>query len=349
MTTTTKTKIMKTKFHLIKTTFITTILFSAAAVTQAQFSYNAGVGQAGDVLVCFRPNSGSYDLVADAGPVSAFTSLSAGQSITIDPAYYTGSFLSYVGTNNISWSVLVAERLPGSQQANLWLTRPRTNNNVQSAPWPEKNESAQATAASQIDAIGNDAANIAQQVTTPFGVCPASSSTSVVEPEGGSLNGGSDFNSYSFMMSTLGNLGGNFWGDQSGSSVEQSTPANFTSGTQTSRADFYQLNSTNSSGNATYLGYFDLATNGVLTFTAGSVITSPTITSIVSSGTTNVITFTTVPGENYSLLATNSAGLTSVPRSSWPVVGGPVAGTGSPMSITNTSTDNARFYTISAN
>jgi hypothetical protein len=171
----------------------------------------------------------------------------------------------------------------------------------------------------------------------------------VVEPEGGSLNAGSDFNSYSFMMSTLGNLSGNFWGDQGGISLEQSTPTNFTSGTLTSRADFYQLNSTTNGGAATYLGYFDLATNGVLTFTAGAVIVPPTITSIVNAGTTNVITFSTVNGGSYSLLATNSAGLATAPRSTWPVVAGPFTGTGSPLSITNISTDSARFYAISVN
>jgi hypothetical protein len=341
-------KNMKTKLHLIKKTLITTTLFSAAVATQAQFSYNAGIGQSGDVLVCFRPNSGSYDLVADAGAISNFTSLTAGQSIILNPAYYTGSLLSYVGTNSTYWSVICAQRLPASQQANLWVTRARTNNNVQSTAWPRENPNLQATACSQIDGIGNDAANIASQVVTPFGTSPASSSTAVVEPEGGSQNGGSYYNSYSFMMGAQGNLGGNFWGDQGGISVEQLTPTNFLSGTQTSRADFYQINSsTNGVSPATYLGYFDLDTNGVLTYTAGPSVSivAPTITSIASAGTTNVVTFTTVVGGNYSVLGTNISGLASA-RSNWPVVAGPITGTGSPVSVTNVSTDSTGFYTI---
>ncbi len=343
-------KNMKTKLHLTKKTFLTAMLFSAAAATQAQFSYNAGVGQAGDVLVCFRPTSGSYDLVADAGAISSFTSLTAGQQIVINPTYYTGTLLGYIGTNSTYWSVLCAQRLPGSQQANLWLTRPRTNNNNQTAAWPVKNVNVQATACSQIDAIGNDAANIASQVVTPFGTSPTSTATAVVEPEGGSQNAGAYFNSYSFMMTAQGNLSGNFWGDQAGISVEQLTQTNFLAGAATSRADFYQLNSSTNAGPATYLGYFDLDTNGVLTYTAGpsaSVIVPPTITSIASAGTTNIITFTTVNGGNYSVLGTSLSGL-STARSTWPVVAGPVVGTGSPMSITNVSAGSTGFYTITA-
>jgi hypothetical protein len=347
MTTTTKKKNMKTKSHLIKEAILTMTLLAAAAAAQAQFSYNAGIGQTGDVLVCFRPNSGSYDLVVDVGPLSAFTGLANGQSITLNPSYYTGTFLSYAGTNNISWSVLAAER-QGSQ-ANIWVTRPRTNNATQSTPWPLENRGIESTAASQIDTIGNDAANIASPITTPFGVSPASDTTAVVEPEGGSLNAGSSFDSYSYLMTTVGNLGGNFWGDQQGISVEQSTATNFTSGTLSSRADFYQLDSSTNSGQAgTYLGYFDLSPSGVLTFTAGvSSIAAPTITSIVNIGTSNIVTFTTVAGGNYSLLATNLGGL-STPRSTWPVVAGPVTGTGSPASITNSAAGGSQVYVISA-
>lgn len=322
---------------------MTSVLSAIAA--QAQFSYNTGSGANGDLLVCFRPNSGSYDLVVDAGSVSTFTNLAKGQSITIDPAYYTGTQLSYEGTNNISWSAFACERLPGFPSTNnIWITRPRTSPFVQSTPWPCQPSAAQANAASQIDAIGRDAGNISSR-----GTSPNSTATAVVEPEGGSSGAGAYFNSYSFMMGA-GNLGGNFWGDATSVSVEQTTPLNFVSSGQPVIADFYQLLSANNGQLGTYLGYFTLNTNGVMTYTSGpSVVppTPPTITSITRNGTTNTISFTTVLGGNYSLLTTNSAGI-SAARSTWPVVGSPLIGDGATDSFTDVTTDSTRYYVITA-
>ncbi len=192
---------MKTKLHFIKGTILMTSVLSAIGAQAQGFSYNTGSGANGDLLVCFRPNSGSYDLVVDAGSVSTFTNLAKGQSITIDPAYYTGTLLAYEGTNNIHWSAFACERLSGFPSTNnIWITRPRTSQYVQSTPWPCEPSGVQANAASQIDAIGRDGYNIAYQGTTPFGTSPTSTSTAVVEPEGGNNGAGAYFNSYSFMM-----------------------------------------------------------------------------------------------------------------------------------------------------
>jgi hypothetical protein len=204
----------------------------------------------------------------------------------------------------------------------------------------------QAEAASQIDSIGNDAGNIASQVTTPFGTSPASSGTAVVEPAGGTSGAGSYFDAYDYLMSTLGNLGGNFWGDVGGISVEQSTATNFTSTIQSSRADFYQLMSVSSGSEpGTYLGYFDLSTNGVLTYTAGSSAVPPMITGITTAGGTNTITFTTLPGGLYNLVATNAAGLFT-PVATWPVLAPTAIGTGSPAALTDVSSDGSRIYAV---
>lgn len=333
-------------------------LCAQAGVTQAQFNYNSGLSQYGDVLVCFRPASGSYDLVVDAGPITAFTSLATGQQITVNPSYYTGSQLAYIGTNSIFFSAFACERLPGTHATNnIWVTRPRTSLNTQSTAWPCKNASAQATAASQIDSIGNDAANITLG-GDPFGSSPGSGNTYVIEPEGGSSGAGSYFNSYSYMMTSAGNLGGTFWGDAGGVSLEQSTPAGFTTSGQPVRADFYQLLSTNAIANptnnqaGTYLGYFELATNGVLTYTAGpSPITliAPRITTIVRNAATSTSTiyFTTTSGGSYTLRGTNT--LTSgVAPTNWPAIGSPLAGNGLTNSLTDTSVGNIRFYVITA-
>jgi len=331
-------------------------ILTSAGTARAQFSYNAGVGQYGDLLVCFRPASGTYDLVVDAGPVTAFINLPIGQKITVNPTYYNGAQLAYVGTNNIFFSALACQRLPGAHATNnLWVTRARSSLNTQSTPWPCRNAATAGTAASQIDSIGSDAANITLG-GDPFGSSPASGSSYVVEPEGGSTGSGSYFDSYNYLMTTAGNLGGTFWGDSGGISLEQGTPANFTTAGQPVRADFYQLLSTNAIANptnnqaGTYLGYFELATNGVLTYTAGpspSTVIAPRIVSIVRTGTTNTIAFTTGSSGTYTLRGTNSlASGTGV--TNWPPIGSSLAGNGLTNSLKEVTTDSPRFYTITA-
>jgi hypothetical protein len=320
-----------------------------AGLARAQFTYNEGIGQYGDLLICFRPASGSYDLVVDAGPVTAFTSLTVGQKITITN-YYSPSQLKYTGTNNIYWCAL-ARQTPGGPVGNIWVTRPRTSLNTQSAPWPCKSSSQQNTTGSQIDSIGDDASNIGTG-GDPFGTSPANGNSFVVEPEGGSSSGGF-YNSYSYQMINkdgYGDLDGNFWGDSSGVSVEQSTPANFTTAGQPVRADFYQLLSVSNGLPATYLGYFELSPNGVLTYTAGpspTTLTAPHIVSYVHKGTTNTISFTTVSGGTYTLRGTNSAGLgTAV--TNWPAIGSSLAGDGLTDSLVEVITNSSRLYTITA-
>lgn len=322
---------------------------AGAGVTQAQFNYNDGIGQYGDLLICFRPASGAYDLVVDAGPVTTFINLPTGQKIGINPTYYNGSQLAYTGTNNIYWSALACQRLPGTHSTNnIWVTRLRTSLNTQSSPWPCNTAAQQGNAGSQIDSIGDDASDIASG-GDPFGTSPANGTSFVVEPEGGSISGGF-YNSYSFQMGGAGNLGGYFWGDSGGVSLEQSTPANFTTAGQPVRADFYQLRSASSGLPATYLGYFELSTNGILTYTAGPspvVVTAPKIISLVRSGTTSTIAFTTVSGGTYTLRGTNSTGLTAA-ATNWPAIGSSIAGNGLTNSLGDVTTSSSRFYIITA-
>lgn len=338
---------MKTKTHFLRGTILITSVLSAIAA-HAQFSYNSGIGANGDVLVCFRPASGSYDLVVDAGSITTFTGLATGSSITINPTDYSGVLLSYIGTNDIFFSAEACERLSGAHSTNnIWITRPRTNNFVQSMPWPCKSAAQQGNAAGQIDSIGNDGADIADQGTTPFGTSPTNTVTAVVEPEGGNNGAGAYFNSYSFLVGSAGNLGGNFWGDTAGTSIEQSTGDTFTTSGQPVLADFYQLLSANSGQAATYLGYFKLDTTGVLTYTAGAALSPPIITSITRNGNTTTIQFSSVQGFTYTLLGTNSAGITA-PRSTWPVTGTPQVGDGGTDTFTDTTSDAFRVYVITA-
>jgi hypothetical protein len=323
------------------------LLLTACAgtgVASAQFSYTEGLGQKGDLLICFRPASGTYEMVVDTGPVTAFIGLTTGQQIVINPTYYGGSQLAYVGTNNIYWSALACERPAG----NIWVTRPRTSLNTQSTPWSCRNASSQNNAGGQIDSIGDDAWNIANG-GDPNGTSPANGSSYVVEPKGSSTDG--SFNSYSVQIGNNGDLNGFFWGDSTSRSLEQSTPANFTTAGQPVRADFYQILSVSNGLPAKYLGYFELATNGVMTYTAGpspAILTAPQIASFTHKGTTNTISFTTVSGSyNYTLRGTNSAGL-SAAKTNWPAIGSSVQGNGLTNSLVEITTNSSRFYIITA-
>jgi hypothetical protein len=59
------------------------------------------------------------------------------------------------------------------------------------------------------------------------------------------------------------------------------------------------------------------------------------------------VSFSTTAGGTYSLHYTNGAGLLA-PISQWPVAGLPVSGDGTTKSISDTSTDDQRFYGVSA-
>ena len=66
----------------------------------------------------------------------------------------------------------------------------------------------------------------------------------------------------------------------------------------------------------TWLGYFELNTNGAMTYVAYPT-TTPVIASINRSGTTSTITYKTGVYGTYTLLGTNNI---SAPVSTWPVM-----------------------------
>jgi hypothetical protein len=70
----------------------------------------------------------------------------------------------------------------------------------------------------------------------------------------------------------------------------------------------------------------------------------PAITAVNCKQTTNTISFTTVSGWTYTLLATNKL---TAPQSTWPVVGSS-SSTGTSLSLKDVTTDGSRFYRIKA-
>src|ERR1700744_182771 len=90
----------------------------------------------GDVLVCFRKAGGLNDMVVDAGPIATFTNATPNQRISI--TQFTGTQLAAIGTNSISWSAftwLDDSFSPTNIQWTLFLTKPRSAVNTQTAPW----------------------------------------------------------------------------------------------------------------------------------------------------------------------------------------------------------------------
>ena len=99
-------------------------------------------------------------------------------------------------------------------------------------------------------------------------------------------------------------------------------------------------------------GKFTLAANGVVTFNiVANTPPAPTIVSVTRGGTTTTVFFTTTNTYTYSLYFTNSSGLGTL-VANWPksvtTVTGPGSGLGVTNSITDSTTDSARFYRVGA-
>jgi hypothetical protein len=307
--------------------------FAASEIMAGDFSsltsYNAG-----DVLVCFR--KGGNDMVVDAGPISTLTNATANQRIPI--TQYTGTQLADVGTNSVSWSAFTWL----TNNSTLFITKARgsASLNSQTAPWPDEGSPAQSATA-------------ARMATIPLGaydeyglnqIYAESIATAVVEQDNsdGSENGNyPDGNSY--YVALAGAYGGDFDGYFEGN-PENTTLANFTTSGQVVRSDFYQLTPTTGHASGTYLGYFELSTNGSMTYVAYPTAI-PVIKSFNRAGNTTTIIYTTGTYGTYTLCGTNDL---TAPVATWPVISTLNTGDTSLHSTTDTTTDNSRFYIITA-
>lgn len=308
-----------------------------ARVTAATLSYNTG-----DLLVCFRKNpSGSYDLVVDAGPISSIVSMTAGQKVVLNPSKYTSAQLKLVGgTNNLAWTAFTY--VSGG---------PTTNTVYMSNPWADANTPGdpynRVAASGQSGLIGY-LASVAYAATNSLYVDTADSTTTAALVA--ESTAASPFESY---FNALGLQNYNNFRNTFQADPEQITAANFTSGTPPVRADFYELDSYSGPfpPAGKYLGYFEFATNGVMTYTAGAFsagVTVPSNLSIIHRGTTNIVSFLTGTSGTYTLRGTNNlvAG-SKTSRTNWPALGS-VSGNGSQLTLTNVTSATNMFYLISA-
>jgi hypothetical protein len=327
-------------FNTVKLLVAAVAISTFASQTQA-FNY-----QYGDLLIGFRQaGGGTYDLVIDAGPAANFTNLTTGTKITITAL--TGQLLNdaFGTTNGLSWSAFGAYDLSypdQNQDGTLFMTRARSSFNTQSIPWGRYSAQSQDGAGFRIDGVGVGAFTIGQDLS----VNSDNTTNALVELESWSTDGGKASYKYELRGGGVANWWGTFQGVP-----EQTTSGTFTDDGQPVRADLYWMlpyESQISHPPATYLGYFEFNTNGVLTYTAGPSATAPTpptIVSVTRVGTTTTVYFTTGSSGSYSLLGTNNL---AAPKATWPVIGSPVIGNSQTNSISDVTTDGSRFYLIRA-
>ncbi|HTB83376.1 MAG TPA: hypothetical protein VK742_06960 [Candidatus Sulfotelmatobacter sp.] len=315
-----------------KKTGLTVLLASLAA--GELMAGTLGNYASGDVLLCFR--NGSSDLVVDVGQLSTLTNLTANARYTIST--YTAAQLTTAGTlgnspvglNGTSWSAF-----SWTPDSTLFVTRPRAIVGTQTLPWYDKSFGSQG-------GVTNRMGTIPPGATNNFAYDANNTSTAILEPDSISTY----FIGTSYHTAEAGGYGGNFGGTFQGN-PENTTPGGFSTGGTVQRSDFYQMTPGGSGFvNGRYLGYFELNTNGVMTYVAFP--SSPAIfQSISRAGNQTTIYYTTGTNGTYTLR--NNTSLTSgTPLLGWPSVSTLTSGDTATHSITFTDNNSPSFYTITA-
>jgi hypothetical protein len=329
------------------------------------------VYQNNDLCLGFRKNAPyteNYELVVDIGQASNY--VGAGIGTTMPVQGYAASQMvpgSFLTLDDLSWSVCgyysgsgYGTEYPADVEYTLWVTVPRTNNSVQSQTASRLDWTLQHDVRPKIASILSNAGFISQALGTSneFNTASFVLESISLYPQHllsiwmGSLND-----------NTLGTLN-DTWppGEPNGGNIENTTPDTFNSPV---RSDLYevrpltdsQLNPvadphTGTNGLAYYVGYFELEVDGSMTFTreaATTPILSPPAPalSIVRSGNVSSITFLSTNQATYTLLYTNTAGL-SAPSSTWPSLPGAITGNGSMQTFQDATTDTSRVYRVQA-
>jgi hypothetical protein len=296
-----------------------------------------------DLILTFRKTGfdggavGSVVLEVDLGQASIYYGTTPGSSIPIT----TYSSTAQLGTlfdsvDDLSWSVggcvpnAGDSGDPSIPTRTLWVTEPRQDPNVQASPaWNRAGSYTQGTTDAKINSVLDNAATWA---TSAASDSVTNTATAVAIPAGNVYNANGS-------LGGAGNYLGTFQGD-----VENTTPSDFDSAGAPSRSDLYELQP--GSGAGTYLGYFELGTDGSMTF-HGPALTFPApIPSASTDGAGNVIiSFPTTANGTYSLSYTNAVGL-AAPVSTWPTVGTNVIGDGTVKSFEQSISGPGTFYSV---
>jgi len=174
----------------------------------------------------------------------------------------------------------------------------------------------------------------------------ASTSTAVIEQDGSIDNPNYPLPgeaSYHDALFGSGAYGATFYGTFQGN-PENTTPGNFATSGTVVRSDFYQL--TPSSGNGTFLGYFEMATDGTMTYVAYPSAV-PVIKSISHAGSTSTISYTTGLYGTYTLRGTNTLS-SGIAATNWPAITTLTSGDTSIHTYPDTDASPNKFYIITA-
>jgi hypothetical protein len=333
----------------IKKLFCPLLMFLSLSSTARALTYT---NQNLEMMLCFRQvgSANPYDLEVNLGSVTRLIALPTNSMITITQfttAQLSNAMASLGTFDNTSFSV-TASAFAGPTNSlgvavdTLWATIPRTDPATANPPWTREIRTKLAGAANAIYSIGNLASTYSRtHVSDPL----VNTSTAVGIPPG---------NPYSCegYLGPGGDISGNYF------VVENAAPSPFTDPIVSDLfmevplfyPDPLQNNATN--GPTDYLGYFTLSPSGALTFTRQSSPTvpqpppPPTLT-ISRTGQTSTISFGTTNGATYSLIYTNTSGL-SVPRSAWPMLGNPITGNGGRTNFVDTTAAANRVYSVKA-
>ena len=123
----------------------------------------------------------------------------------------------------------------------LWVTRPRSDVNVQTSPWVAKSAFSQGGTAQRIFGINNGlGSTFASQVSVSMATIPDG-----------------DTQSAHNYLTDLGNYQGTFQGDVANNTGTFTQPV---------RSDLYELRPASGNPDGRYLGYFELSPNGGMSF-----------------------------------------------------------------------------------
>ncbi len=290
-----------------------------------------------DLLLCVRKtgatggSSSPLNLEVNLGQASQYYNATAGSIITNTP--FTSVQLSNVfdNLNDLSWSVAGVSPIGDTGSTDiptrtLWVSAPRTDSATPAPYWLRQGPSVLGNTAAKIKSIFD---NAFFQSSITAGSSSNTTSLTVVP-----VGSGHEFGAF---MGQFGNYANTFQGK-----VENTTSSTFVADGVASRSDLYELrpDSTGTQPSGKYLGYFELQTSGTVLFVASP---APTI-AIAKSGNTNTISFATTGNTTYTLCYTNIGGLTS-PTATWPVATS-IVGTGSSVSLKDTTTDDSRVYRV---
>ena len=298
-------------------------------------------------LLTFRQDGAASEMVVNLGSVDRFYNAAAG-SRTVLTDYPSTLLVSasdptacFSTLDGIRFSVLAAIRATESTDRPLqtiWVTRPRTADapDTQTAPWSRRSQSSLGLSAAKIANIGINATSRGTAAETG----PRNTTNRIVYSS--ALSGGLNSN-----LGSVGNLSSTMPG-----AVEASAQSGFADSGKTLRADFYEVRPSSVANDpSTYLGYFELSANGTLAFVAagGSVTppAAPAIRSISRNGNTSSVVVSSEAGVRYSLTRIGASGPWS-PVNQWPAVGSEVVGTGSDITLTDTSDSDSALYAVRA-